>query len=120
MNMVKLNKKYIEQIKLKLTNQKNELQSKSYNTEIDIEGDETDEIQGKIIAIINNKLSSRDKDKLVQINNALKKIDEKKYGVCEECGEMIAEKRLEINPYFALCISCAEELELLEKRKYVQ
>lgn len=118
--MKKLHKKVIDKIKETLINQKKELQSKSYHTEIDMEGDETDEIQGKIIALVNNKISSRDKQKLQQINNALKKIDEKTFGTCEGCGEMIAEKRLEFNPYFSMCIDCSEELEKESKRKIAQ
>jgi len=115
--MKKLNKKAIEKIKDILLAQKKELQSKFYNHEIDIEGDDTDKIQGKIIATVNSALSSRDKEKLQRIESALKKIEEKTFGICEECGELISEKRLEFNPWFAMCISCSEEAELQNKRK---
>lgn len=117
--MKRINKKALSRIKDMLINQKLELQSKTYNHEVDFDGDETDEIQGKLIASVNSKLSSRDKEKLHKIDNALKKIDDNTFGLCEECGELIAEKRLEINPYFPTCIDCAEELEREEKRKMI-
>src|SRR5579885_3232879 len=99
--MKKMSKKVVDKIKDTLINQKRELQTKSYNNDIDIDGDETDEIQGKLIAIVNSKLSLRDKEKLQSIENALKKIEDKTFGICEECGDLIAEKRLEINPSFS-------------------
>lgn len=111
-------KKNIEKIKNTLLRQKSELQAKSYQqNEVDIDGDETDEIQANLIINVNNQLSSRDKEKLAQIESALKKIEGRTFGVCEECGDAIAEKRLEINPYFSTCISCAEQKEIENRQK---
>lgn len=113
-----LKKSTLEKIKSSLVRQKSELQTKSYQqNDIDIDGDETDEIQANLIINVNNQLSSRDKEKLLQIENALKKIEGKTYGLCEECGDVIAEKRLEINPYFSTCISCAEQKEIENKQR---
>jgi DnaK suppressor protein len=44
---------------------------------------------------------------LARIDIALKRMDEDEYGWCAECGELIAYKRLEIDPAAALCIGCA-------------
>lgn len=117
--MKKMNKKNVEKIKDILLNQKKELQLKNYAFDVDIEGDETDEIQGKLIAAVNAKLSLRDKEKIQKIDAALNKIEEKTFGLCEECGDYIAEKRLEFNPYFTMCIDCAEDVELNLKRKSI-
>lgn len=117
--MKKINKKTLEKIKEILLDQKSELQSKSYHTEVDISGDETDEIQGKILEAINNKLSSRDKEKIKKIDIALQKIEDQTFGICEECGDAIFEKRLEANPYCITCISCAEKLEIMKRKGYV-
>ena len=38
---------------------------------------------------------------------ALARIDEGEYGYCLQCGEDIAERRLELNPTVVTCISCA-------------
>lgn len=110
-------KKFIIKIKKILLEEKELISSKELiPIDIDISGDEVDEIQGKILANIQAQLSLRDKIKLKNIDIALEKIEENTYGHCEECGELIAEKRLLINPTFAICISCAEQLEAEEKQ----
>lgn len=43
-----------------------------------------------------------------RIDLALKRLDGDDYGWCEVCGEEIAEKRLEIDPAAACCVSCAK------------
>ena len=50
--------------------------------------------------------------KLLQIDAALKRLDDGEFGYCQECGEEIAPARLEIDPTVLLCISCAEQSEL--------
>ncbi|HGG06650.1 MAG TPA: TraR/DksA family transcriptional regulator [Aliiroseovarius sp.] len=42
-----------------------------------------------------------------KITAALARMDEGEYGYCLECGDEIAEKRLELDPAVATCISCA-------------
>jgi len=44
--------------------------------------------------------------RLQQVAAALKAMDEGNYGECWECGEEIAEKRLEARPESQLCIEC--------------
>ncbi len=48
------------------------------------------------------------------IDEAIRKIDEKTYGVCEECGEEISEKRLLVLPAATLCVDCQEQQEQIE------
>lgn len=58
--------------------------------------------------------SFRNNDKFVigEASDALKKIEDGSYGLCEHCGEEIAEERLDIIPYARLCISCENEFKL--------
>ena len=42
-----------------------------------------------------------------KIDAALQRIGEGAFGWCEECGEEIAVKRLEIDPTALLCVTCA-------------
>ncbi len=51
---------------------------------------------------------------LHDIDESLRKIKEGTYGICEECGEEISEKRLHVLPTASLCISCKENREQLE------
>lgn len=114
-----MRKPFLTKIKKMLETERTEIIAKvklNSNIDIDIEGDETDEIQGKILALTNAQLMARDKEKMAKIENALKKINEGTFGFCEECGDEIAEKRLMVNPGFITCIGCAEELEILSKR----
>ena len=44
---------------------------------------------------------------LVRIELALRRIDSGDYGYCDDCGQEIGEKRLEIDPSATLCVRCA-------------
>ena len=53
----------------------------------------------------------RQKKELEEINEALKKIEEGTYGICEMCEEEIQEERLKIKPFAKYCIICREIIE---------
>jgi DnaK suppressor protein len=61
------------------------------------------------------RLRGREKVFLDKIERALRKIDEGTYGICEQCEEEIAPKRLEARPETTLCIRCKEDQERLER-----
>jgi DnaK suppressor protein len=56
-------------------------------------------------------LTDRERDKLVLIDEALRKIKEGNYGICESCGDEIGEDRLRAMPLTKLCLSCKIDLE---------
>ena len=53
----------------------------------------------------------RRRQKLLQIEAALRRIEDDDYGVCEECGDEIAAARLGVDPAVLLCIQCASARE---------
>ena len=53
----------------------------------------------------------RRRQKLLQIESALRRLDEGEFGWCLDCGEEIAPARLEADPTSTLCIRCAEAKE---------
>lgn len=55
-----------------------------------------------------DKLDEIERKELNLINDALDRIADGSYGVCEECGEIINPKRLIALPFAKLCINCAE------------
>lgn len=113
-----MNKTFIKKVKDLLLAQKKEiLAQSSAQVEVDTDGDETDEIQANILIGLNNKLNSRNLEKLSQIDTALKRIEDGVYGLCQDCEEPINEKRLLSNPHFQTCIVCAEEREAEEKQR---
>ncbi len=114
-----MKKVFINKVKTMLESERKEIISRAKqhaNTEIDTDGDDTDEIQGRIIALATAQLIARDKEKLAKIENAFKKISEGSFGKCIGCEEDIGEKRLLANPGFTTCISCAEAAEIEAKR----
>ena len=62
------------------------------------------------------KIGKRETYLLKKINYAIKKIDDKTYGECESCGEMIGNARLLARPEAQLCIDCKTEQESVERR----
>lgn len=58
--------------------------------------------------------SFRNNDKFIieEVNDALRKIKNGSYGLCENCGAEIAEERLDVIPYARLCISCEDKFSL--------
>ncbi|MEZ0323007.1 MAG: TraR/DksA C4-type zinc finger protein [Hydrogenothermaceae bacterium] len=51
---------------------------------------------------------------LNQIDQALERIEDGTYGLCEVCGKEIEEERLEAIPWTTLCIEHAQELEQIK------
>jgi DnaK suppressor protein len=56
-------------------------------------------------------ITDRERDKLVQIDEALRSIEDGSYGICESCGEEIDQDRLKAMPFAKLCLSCKIDLE---------
>lgn len=74
-------------------------------------GDEGDRADIERIHEVSILLSARDKEKLQAIEDALEKLREGSYGVCEECGEEIGPGRLKAMPLAKLCVPCQARLE---------
>lgn len=56
-------------------------------------------------------LSENVKDILKRVNEALDRIDNGTFGLCEMCGTPIPEERLKALPYANLCITCKQKEE---------
>lgn len=63
-----------------------------------------DALQQQAMAIA---LEKRREIEITRLQQALARMDEDEFGYCEDCGEDIAIKRLEIDPATTRCISCA-------------
>lgn len=63
-----------------------------------------DALQGQAMAQASERQRRAD---IQKISAALHRLDAGDYGDCVECGEEIAEKRLEVDPAAAFCIRCA-------------
>ena len=56
-------------------------------------------------------LSDTERNTLLQIENALRRMDEGTYGRCSNCGQNIAMPRLEALPWARFCVDCQEMAE---------
>ncbi|MCM8816121.1 MAG: TraR/DksA C4-type zinc finger protein [Candidatus Omnitrophica bacterium] len=62
-------------------------------------------------------LTSSELELLQKIEESLKKIDEKKYGICDSCKKPIPKARLRAVPYAKFCIKCQRVQEKEEGRQ---
>jgi DnaK suppressor protein len=44
---------------------------------------------------------------LHDVDRALHKLEEGTYGICDRCGRLIPEERLDARPWSVLCVECA-------------
>ena len=67
----------------------------------------------------NFELRIRDRERrlIVKMQEAIKRIDDGTFGVCEACGGPISEKRLTARPVTTDCIDCKTKQEKAEKLK---
>jgi len=56
-------------------------------------------------------LAEGEREMLFALDDAIKRIDEGVYGVCDECGEPISKQRLKAMPQAQCCIKCQEKIE---------
>lgn len=91
-----------------LENNKKESQNEKSGVE-----DSADEVTAELSRETFYKLSQTERETLFLIDIALKKIESGTYGICEECGAQIGEKRLEAIPWVRLCIECSQNEEAL-------
>lgn len=53
-----------------------------------------------------------------RLRSAIDRIDEGSYGICLECEEGIAPRRLKAIPWAELCLSCQERADASETRQH--
>jgi len=81
---------------------------------VDTANDDGDWAQVDISEDISLQRLSAHRKLLYNIDEAIRKIAEGTYGICEECGEEISGKRLLVLPSATLCIDCQENKEQFE------
>ena len=64
-----------------------------------------------LIDSVGAELYRNEQDILVQVEQALTRLDKGTYGICERCGSEIDFARLKAIPYASLCIRCQQRME---------
>nr|WP_321513188.1 TraR/DksA family transcriptional regulator [uncultured Pseudodesulfovibrio sp.] len=60
---------------------------------------------------LNVSMQCRRIKRIREMENALRRLVQSDYGMCEECGEEIGVARLKANPLARLCVSCQSAAE---------
>lgn len=63
------------------------------------------------------RIRDRERKLIMKMQEAIKRIDDGTFGICEVCGGPISEKRLLARPVTTLCIDCKTKQEKQEKLK---
>jgi DnaK suppressor protein len=115
-----MKKRVMEVIKRKLVQSMNEI-LETINKELsdEIAQIESDSVIGDIVDKANSilemqiydKLTEKEQEKLQEISDALKRIEDGVYGKCVVCGKPIEEKRLLAIPEAKMCIMCKSAQE---------
>ena len=114
-----MDKVFLENMKTKLMEQKKTLLDSLADQSEDMKnlvktvdsGDEADVAADVIDRQLLTSIGTQDAIRLQQIENALDRINQDKYGRCIKCGKEIPEERLEVLPYALMCIQCASAEE---------
>jgi DnaK suppressor protein len=63
------------------------------------------------------RIRDRERKLITKINEALARLEDGTYGVCESCGEEIGQERLAARPVTTLCFDCKRRQEAMEKAR---
>ena len=112
-----LRKEKVESFKKLLLNRRDEVQKQiSKTTHEYVEKDEmladaVDQAAAETDLTLAMQMKNRDREIIVQIDEALRRLEEGAFGECESCGEEIAEARIKAFPFTTLCIDCKAQQE---------
>lgn len=122
MALAKLTKKELEDLRVRLKQERDELQEQLTtiedqtfaSTQSDMSGDVglDDEAADAATATFEREkdlsIEHNVRDLLQKIDRSLKRMDEGTYGICERCGKPIEKARIKALPYVSLCIKDAQ------------
>jgi DnaK suppressor protein len=63
------------------------------------------------------RIRDRERKLISKIKEALLRLDDDTYGICEACGEDISFERLEARPVTTLCVECKKRQEANERAR---
>ena len=117
----KLDKKKLDGYKKTLIDLKQELEHDIKNMS-DPSQDGSRDVSGHVLHMadvatdmydreFNLGLASNEREIIYKIDLALKRIQDKSYGLCVECEKPIAVARLKAIPYAETCLKCQEKIE---------
>lgn len=88
-----------------------ELTNESKEMETNVAQDVIDKAETSYTKEFLLSLSDADREQLLFIDEALKRLKRDEFGVCQLCQQEIGRKRLEAVPWTPYCIDCQEKAE---------
>ncbi len=104
-------KKMLLKKKEEIINILSEVYSEGKEVESGIAQDIVDKAESSYTKEFLFSLSDAERKRLFMIDEAIKRIEESSYGVCQMCQNNIGEKRLVVVPWALYCIECQEKEE---------
>lgn len=120
--LTRKNKQYFEKW---LIHRLNHSQEKAQDTLMDISGlkdklpDKVDQASSAFDQGLTLRMREREAKLVGKIRDALERLEDGTFGICEECGEEIPLKRLRARPVTTLCIKCKKEQEAEERKRAI-
>lgn len=117
---ISLKEKKMREIKKKLIAQKKELLAEAMEALNKLPGqivfpDLGDQASAEIDRSFMLRLRGRERKLLKKIEDAIDRIEQGLFGICDKCGEAIDIKRIEARPVTTMCIECKTQQEEEEK-----
>jgi len=116
-----MKKKQLEQFRSQLLGKRDEILAEAGKTLSDMTDQTTNIPDPNDRATVESgrsfelRIRDRERKLLSKIEEAIGRLDEGEYGICEGCGEDIGIKRLEARPVTTYCIDCKTLQETKEK-----
>lgn len=104
-------KKKLLEKKEEIINKLSEVYNESKEVESGIAQDVVDKAESSYTKEFLFSLSDAEREQLFMIDEALKRIEESNYGICQSCEKNISKKRLNAVPWTPYCIECQEKEE---------
>jgi DnaK suppressor protein len=88
-----------------------ELTTESKEMETNVAQDVVDKAETSYTKEFLLSLSDADREQLLLIDEALKRLQRDEFGICQLCHQEIGRKRIEAIPWTPYCISCQAKVE---------
>lgn len=104
-------RKLLLQKKETIVRKLSELTTESKEMETNVAQDVVDKAETSYTKEFLLSLSDADREQLLLVDEALKRLRREEFGVCQLCHQEIGRKRLEAVPWTPYCINCQEKAE---------
>lgn len=114
----KLNKKEKQEFRKTLLEKKerivhklSQVMTESKEVEANVAQDLVDKAESSYTKEFLLSLSDTEREQLMLIDEALRRLDRDGFGLCQQCGQEISKKRIEALPWTPTCINCQQKAE---------